>query len=167
MTIPREWELLGANSGELPVEGAGAETVVRLHTDVCRPLAARLAGDPENAAREHVYLTLEEIRGHFDAALLRVFLQLPEGARPADHPSLCAGTLGLYGLNRASAGQGKGLESILDITPMLQQQRPVQLLDLDALRVAILPQRELPAQAGIVVGRVRLFRQQYAVRRTA
>jgi tyrosinase len=156
MTIPKEWELLGEKPSDLTIKGSRAETQVRLNSAIGQ-LDARLAKDSESAAREHLYMTLEEIRGNFDAAALRVFINLPEGAQSADHRNLLAGTISLYGLRRASANHGAGLASVLDITPVILELPPNQLLDLNTLRVTIIPHRELPPQADVVVGRIRIF----------
>src|SRR3954463_10225640 len=121
MTLPKEAEMLGANSGELEIKGSGVHTIVRLSTDAQRKLSALISGT--NAAVSPVYLGLENIRGTFDAAVLNTYINLPENARPYDHHNLRAESVGLYGLRMASirheGSAGEGLTFILEITRIL------------------------------------------------
>src|SRR5947207_9298889 len=73
MTLPREAELLGTNSGELELKGSGASTVVKLSTDGQRRIAA-LVGGPSAESSGGVYLGLEKVRGTFDAAVLNTYI---------------------------------------------------------------------------------------------
>ena len=107
MTLPSEAEMLGANSAELEMKGSGVHTIVRLSTAAQRKLSAAISGS--NAAVSPVYLGLENVRGTFDAAILNTYINLPENARPSDHPNLLAESVGLYGLRIASVRhQGPG-----------------------------------------------------------
>ena len=52
--------------------------------------------------------------------VLGVYINLPEGEKPGQHPELLAGSVGLFGLRQASAPDGKhggkGMNFTLDIT---------------------------------------------------
>jgi len=150
--LPKEAEVLGANSGELEIKGSGAHTVVRLSAEGQRRLPA---------LAHTVYLGLENVRGDFDAAVLTAFINLPEDAAPRDHQNLRAEAVGLYGLRRASITQGDndapGLTFLLDITAILREQLQARLLKPEEIPVRIVPDRPLPNSIKIVVGRVTIF----------
>ncbi len=156
-------ELVGANEGALAITGAGARTTVKLDADVRRNVSASLASASETAQPDRVYLNLENIRGTHDAAVLSVYINLPEGASPSDHPELFAGSVGLFGLRRASLkdGQqgGQGLSFVLEITKIVDALFLGNALDVDSLQVRIVPHRAIPEQADITVGRVSIYRQ--------
>ncbi|PYI91201.1 MAG: hypothetical protein DME97_14730 [Verrucomicrobia bacterium] len=160
MTLPKEAELLGTNSGELELKGSGASTVVKLSTDGQRRVAA-LVGGPSAESSGGVYLGLEKVRGTFDAAVLNTYINLPEDARPADHRDLMTESVGLYGLRRASTLQGEnkspGLTFLLDITQILTELLTSKSLNSEEIRVTIVPDRPLPDSITIVVGRVSIF----------
>jgi tyrosinase len=165
MTLPKDAELLGVNANELEIKGAGAHTVVRLNADVHRNLAATSANTSGDTVRNRVYLILENIRGTHDATVLNVYVNLPEAASPGDHRKLLAGSVALYGLRRASVQPredgGLGLTSVLDITRMLIEPPAARSTPANEIRVSIVPARQLPDAAGIVVGQVSIFRERY------
>jgi hypothetical protein len=79
---------------------------------------------------------------------------LPEGSKPSDHPELLAGTVGLFGLRRASVKDdkhgGAGLSDALHLN---------KALDVDSLPVTIVPHQAIPERAEITVGRIGIYRQ--------
>jgi tyrosinase len=161
MTLPKEAQLLGANSGELEIKGSGASTVVRLSAERQRRLSA-LIGEPSGAEWSGgVYLGLEHIRGTFDAVVLNTYINLPEDARAGDHRNLLAESVALYGLRRATVlrgeNAGQGLTFILEITRILIDLLASKSLKAEEIRVSIVPDRPLPDSITIVVGRVSLF----------
>lgn len=159
MTLPKETEVLGANSGELEIEGSGAHTTVKLSPDAQRKLSGLLSGT--NAAASPIYLGLENVRGTFDAAILSAYINLPAAARPSDHRNLSAESVGLYGLRMASVGQeanaGEGLTFIVEITQILSALFASKSFDPEEIRVSILTDRPLPDSVTITVGRVSIF----------
>ena len=166
MRLPKEAELLGDNSDELEIKGSGAHTVVRLNTDVRQDLVTSRANTSGSTPHDRVYLLLENIRGTYDATILNVYINLPEEASQGDHRNLLAGSVGLYGLRRASIQHGEegglGLTFVLDITPILIEQPAAKSPYSNEIRVSIVPQRQLPEPADVVVGRVSIFRQRGA-----
>jgi len=155
MSLPKEAELLGAASGALEVKGSGANAIVKCTEDGQQKLlAAQTSPVP-------IYLALENIRGSYDAAVLNAYINLPEGARPGDHRNLLAGSVGLYGLARASVPDnengGQGLTSIFDISRVLSELFASGSISPDAIRVSIFPNHPLPDSADIVVGRLSIF----------
>jgi tyrosinase len=163
VATPKRIELVGANQAPLPVTGAGASTSVTLDAGVRRKMSASLAAATESAPPDRVFLNLENVRGTHDASVLSVYINLPPGARPAEHPELLAGSIGLFGLRRASltegAHAGRGLNFVLDITQIVDVLHLGNALDVDTLRVTIVPHRQIPDQAEITVGRISIYRQ--------
>ena len=150
--MPKEAQVLGANSGELEIKGSGAQTLVKLSSEAQR----KLTGRPNS-----VYLGLENVRGDFDAAVLTAFVNLPEDASPRDHQNLRTESVGLYGLRRASIrhdnNDAPGLTFLLDITQILAEQSATKLLNAEQIPVRIVPDHPLPESINIVVGQVTIF----------
>jgi tyrosinase len=115
------------------------------------------------AAPDRVFLNLENVRSPLDAHVLQVFVNLPEGANPADHPERLAGSVGLFGASQASdpdqAHGGAGINFVLEITHVVNALHLSGELDADALHVQIVPFDEVPEEVPVTVGRVSIFRQ--------
>jgi tyrosinase len=161
MTLPKEAEVLGANSGELEIKGAGASTVLWLPAEGQRKLSALVGGPSATDSLGGVYLGLENVRGTFDAAVLNTYINLPENARAADHRNLLADSVALYGLRRATVlrgeNTGQGLTFILELTRILIELHASKSLNAEEIRVSIVPDRPLPDSITIVIGRVSIF----------
>src|SRR6185369_8315698 len=95
-------ELMGSNETALPIKGARTSTTVKLDLQVRSKVSESLAAASALTRPDRVYLNLENVRGTGDATALSVFINLPEASNPADHPDLLAGTVGLFGLRRAT-----------------------------------------------------------------
>ena len=153
--------MLGANSGELEIKGSGATTVVSLSAEGQRKLSALIGGPSGAEWHGGVYLGLENVRGTFDAAVLNTYINLPEGARAADHLSLMAESVALYGLRRATIlpgeNAGHGLTFILEITGILTDLLASKSLDPKQIRVTIMPDRPLPDSVTITIRKVSIF----------
>jgi tyrosinase len=156
-------ELMGASQEALPIKGSGASTSIKLDPSVRSKVSSSLAMAAETAAPDRVYLELENVRGTHDAAALNVYINLPEGAKPGDHPELLAGSVGLFGLRRATLkdGQhgGQGLNYVLDITDIVDALHLENALNVDSLNVQIVPYQDIPDEAQVTVGRISIYRQ--------
>jgi tyrosinase len=156
-------ELVGANQGPLAITGTGVRTTVKLDTDVRSKVSASLAAASEVAPPDRVFLNLENVRGTHDALALSVYINVPEGANPSDHPELLAGSVGLFGLRRASSEDGEhggqGLSFVLEVTKIFDALHLDHALDVNSLQVRIVPHRPVPEQAEVTVGRVSIYRQ--------
>ncbi len=156
-------ELVGASQAAVPLTGTGARTMVRLDAAVRRKVSASLAAASETSVPDRTYLHLENVRGTYDAAVLSVYINLPDRARPSEHPELLAGSVGLFGLRRASEADGEhagaGLDYILDITNITDALFVQQVLDVDSLQVSIIPHRPIPPESTITIGRVSIYRE--------
>jgi tyrosinase len=163
----KNMELVGASQEAVSIKRAGASTAVKLDPGVRRKVSTSLraaaAAAPEAAAPDRVFLNLENVRGTHDASVLSVYINLPEGAKPADHPELLAGSVGLFGLRKASFKDdkhgGEGLNFVLDITKIVDALHLRNALDVDSLHVTIVPHRPVPDQAQITVGRISIYRK--------
>jgi tyrosinase len=156
-------ELVGANSDALRITGSRLDATVLLDNVVRNKVSASLARVTETAAPDRVYLKLENVRGTRDASVLSVYVNAPEGTLPDNHPESLAGSVGLFGLRRASMRDGRhagmGLSFVLDISEIIDRLHMDRRLSSDALRVTILPDREISEDAAITVGRISLYRQ--------
>jgi len=156
-------ELLGANEQPLAITGAGASTSVKVDQGVSAKVSASFAAAAETKSPDRVYLNLENVRGTHDASALSVYINLPNDAKPGEHPELLAGTVALFGLRRASLkdGQhgGEGLNFVLDITKIVDELHLQNALNTDAIHVRIVPHWRLPDAADISIGRVSIYRQ--------
>jgi tyrosinase len=168
MAAATRTELVGASQAAIPIGRTGATTSVTLDPAargrVSASLDAAVAGPtPEAAEPDRVFLNLENVRGTHDASVLSVYLNLPPGAAPADHPELLAGSAALFGLRRASRQDGEhagqGLSFILDITKIVDALHLGSGFDVDTLPVRIVPNAPIPDQAQITVGRVSIYRE--------
>jgi tyrosinase len=156
-------ELVGANRGSLRITGSDARTSVQLDRDMRRKVSASLAVTAETAAPDRVFLNLENVRGLSDSTAFRVYIDVPEGASPADHPERLAGSVALFGARKATLADGEhagqGLTFVLEITKIVDALHLKNALDVDALDVWIVPVRPVPEDSQVSIGRVRIFRQ--------
>lgn len=163
MDTSRKTELMGASPAAIAIKGDGVTTSVRLDPGVRRKVRASLTEASAAAPPDRVYLSLENVRGTRDGTALSVYINLPDGANPADHPDHLAGAVGLFGLRRATMADrehaGGGLNFTLDITKIVDTLHLENALDADSLQVRIVPYQTLPDQAEITVGRVGVYRE--------
>jgi len=156
-------ELVGASQAPLAIRASGARTTVKLHPEVRRSLTASLAQASETAPPDRVILNLENVRGARDAHVLSVFIDLPPGSKPSDHPELLAGSVALFGLREASSDSsthgGQGLNFALDISKVVDSLHLNKALDANDIDVTIVPSRPVPDEAQITVGRISIYRQ--------
>lgn len=150
--------MFGISENALPVVSAGAETLVPIDSAACHAVIAALDQTSSLEPRGQVYLRLESITGDHPT-VLNVYVGLPEGANPADHPEHLAGNLGLYGLAQASrpqetGGGGKGMSLSLDVTKVFKNLRLAGPPIPAAIRVNIVPYRPMSAKAQITIGKM-------------
>jgi tyrosinase len=114
-------------------------------------------------APDRVFLNLENVRGLVDSTAFHVYVGLPEGANPAGHPELLAGSVALFGARKASIADeehgGQGLTFVLEITKIVDSLHLNQAFDVDSLPVRIVPVKPVPEDAQVSIGRVSIFRQ--------
>ena len=159
MAASKNVELVGASQQPLRIAGAApVQASVELDGHVSNKVLESMRAEGPAAEPDRVFLNLENVRSLSDATVLEVYVNLPEGADPAEHPERMAGSIGLFGVSEATTSEehgGAGLTYVLEITHM------VDALDLDtgALDVRIVPFDNVPEEAQISIGRVSVFRQ--------
>jgi tyrosinase len=163
VTSGKNVELVGANPGSLSITGSDVRTSVKLDPVVRRKVSASLAVTAQAAAPDRVFLNLENVRGLVDSTAFHVYVDLPDGANPADHPERMAGSIALFGVRKASvtdeAHAGQGLTFVLEITKIVDTLHLNNALDVDAINVRIVPVRPVPENAKVSIGRISIFRQ--------
>lgn len=162
-------ELVGANTQSVSIRGSGVHSDVQLDPGMRRKVASSLAAPlgaraaVESANPDRVFLNLQNVRGQSDAAAFRVYVGVPEGENPADHPERLAGSIAPFGLSKASTPDaehaGQGLTYVLEITDIVDQMHLANSFDVDRMPVRIVPVRPLPDDAAITVGRISIYRQ--------
>jgi tyrosinase len=163
VNIGRKVELVGASQGAVKVKGSMVQTSVKFDPTVRNKVSTSLAAASETAPPDRIFLNLENIQGTQNATVLAVYLNLPEGANPNDHPELLAGSVGLFGLRGASAPDGRhggqGLSFTLEITNIVDALHLDNKLNQDSLQVTVVPSRPLPELSPITIGRISIYRK--------
>jgi tyrosinase len=118
VTEPPVPQVLGATA-DVPL-AAGAPVDVEL----VEPVDVRLARDAEpiSPAAGRVFLRIEGVTGTTGAPVYEVFVNVPPGETPGDHPELRAGSLSTFGISEASQADdlhgGGGKTVTFDITTL-------------------------------------------------
>jgi len=165
MAGPKTVELLGANNESLRVVGAEAGTSVTLDAAVQRKVSTGLesAGAAGKPAPDRIFLNLENVRGLYDATAFSVYINVPEGEDPAQHPELLAGSIALFGVRKATLAEGAhagdGLTFVLEITHIIDAMHLAGALNASQLQVRLVPIKPVPEAAQISIGRISIFRQ--------
>lgn len=163
MITGKQIELLGASPKALKLEANGARTMVKLDSKVRRKVSASLLDAAETKNPDRVFLELENVRGQGDADVLNVYVNLPPGARPDNHPELLAGSAGLFGVSKASEPDdehgGEGLNFVMDITKIIDEMHLRNALETDSLDISVVPYQPIDESADITVGRVNIYRK--------
>ncbi|MGJ4944712.1 tyrosinase family protein [Bradyrhizobium sp. HKCCYLS1011] len=165
MAEPKSTELIGA-SGSLRVTGSDIRASVALDRSVQSKVTSSLKGfaaAPTQSAPDRVFLNLENVRGLSDATTFNVYINVPDGDDPAQHPELKAGSIALFGMRKASAADdkhaGDGLTFVLEITRIIDALHLAGTLSPDQLHVRLVPRQPVPDAAQISIGRISVFRQ--------
>ena len=165
MHAAKNVELLGSNKQSLRLIGTEARTSVTLDPGVRQKVSASLAAAraATPSAPDRVFLNLENVRGANDATAFDVYINVPDGDDPAQHPDNLAGSIALFGARKASLADaehaGQGLTFVLEITNIVDALHLTNALDVDALNVRIVPVKPVPENAKVSIGRVSIFRQ--------
>src|SRR5262249_4794255 len=119
---------------------------------------------PESLGGEQrAYLDLENIKGLKRAPIYHVYVNLPEGAAPNEHPEALAGTLPMFGLAEASERNGEhggsGLNYTLDVTDLVAHQRALKRWDPAHLHITFVPQIDNHEAVDVSIGRISLYVQ--------
>ena len=97
-------------------------TTDAVDVELGQPVDVGLApgAEEDEGAAGRVYLRLEGVTGTAAAPVYDIYLNVPSGASPAEHPELRAGSLSTFRLQEASESNdvhdGSGLTAVYDIT---------------------------------------------------
>lgn len=157
-------ELLGANAEPIKLTGTEpVQTEVKLDKAVREKVSSSFGLVADDREPDRVFLNLENVRGLNDAKRFEVYVNVPEGAAPADHPENKAGAVALFGVKKATRGDdehaGNGLDVNLEITDLVDRLHLQNALDADHLKVRIVPLTPIADADQISIGRVSVFRQ--------
>ena len=166
MAEPKNVELLGANNASIRLTGAQARTSVVLDTTVQNKLSANLRAavtEATPAPPDRVFLNLENVRGVSDATIFDVYINVPDGANPANYPRNLAGNVSLFGVRKASkvddTHAGDGLTFVLEISDLIDRLHLSGTLAAGQLHVQLVPRHPVSDEAQISIGRISVFRQ--------
>jgi tyrosinase len=156
-------ELVGATGGPLQIAGNEARASVELDGGVLHKVSASLTAAVTGTTPDRVFLNLENVRGLAGSTAFDVYVGLPSGANAVDHPELLAGTIGLFGVRKATLGDsahaGQGLTFVLEITKIVDDLHLSKSLDIGTLGVLILPVNPVSDAARVSIGRISIYRQ--------
>jgi len=162
-SMSKNVELVGASEGAIPISGAEARTAVKLDAAVHRKVAASLLAANVGGAPDRVFLNVENVRAKTDGAALRVYVGVPDGDDPAAHPELLAGTIGVFGVRKASLRDGKhagdGITYVFDVTRIVDALHLQNRFDVGSLPVRIVPVVPVPDSTQLSIGRVSIYRE--------
>ena len=143
VAMPRIPEMIGASDTKRPISLGSQPASVQLNLQAPAGPAAEAvrAGTPPE-----VHLNLENItatRRPVESYL--VYVNLPEGAKPEDHPELKAGLLPLFGVVEASRATkehaGDGLSHSFNITRVVSALQAAKSWNPAQLRITFVPHR--------------------------
>jgi tyrosinase len=171
MASPKTMEMVGQNSAAVRIAGSATEASVRLDGAARDRLQATLSAKSFTnlvagatpKAPDRVFLALENITSATDAALFHVYVNLPKGAEPEQHPENLAGVVSLFGARKASQTDGphagSGLSQTFDITDIVDAMHLKGELNTQQLDVKFVPQTPISDNNKVDVGKMRIYRQ--------
>lgn len=153
----RPAQLAGAT--DKPITLGQGTTSTRV--EMSAPEASVLASADEGGSGR-VFLNIENITGKGPPGNYKVFVNVPEGEDPADHPDNFVGTLPLFGIGEESAEDaahgGSGLTHVLEITDVVQRLQNEGTWNESDLDVDFVPIRPVAEGADVKIGRVSIYR---------
>ncbi len=160
-------ELVGANDAKIKLVGKDASTKVQLDNQtmntVSRGFMNFAAGAGAVPPPDRVFLNLENIRSNVDGPVIDVYVNLPQGANPAEHPENRAGTVALFGVENASQPDqphgGTGVTVSLEITKIFDALHLSGNLNISNLDVRLVPRTPLADEHNVTVDRISVYRQ--------
>ncbi len=156
-------ELLGVSADPVHVGSTPAAASIALEPVAANVAIQMMGASAPGSTIARLYLALESIRGNAPYATVDVYLNLPDGAAPDTHADHVAGSLHLFGLDRASRPDGghggNGLGQTLDITDLADQLVKAGDFDPAHLRVTLVPVEGSSETDPITVARVSLLKR--------
>lgn len=165
MSNQQSSELIGANQAPLDLVGSSTETRVVLDKASTQKVFSSLKSNllaADLTPPDRVFLNLENIRGKRDSIVLQVYINLPPGADPAEHPQLRAGVLSLFGMCQACRADGdhggQGITEVFEITDIIDALHLNGITSADQLDVRFISKTPVRPEDQVTVARVSLTR---------
>jgi tyrosinase len=168
MASPKTTELVGSNSNSVRIGGNATDARVQLDPDARDRMSATLSMKPMTdlaapGLPDRVFLALENITSSTDAGVFYVYVNLPKGADPEQHPEFLAGVVSMFGARAASEPSGphagNGLTQTMEITDIVDAMHLNGALDAKNIDIKFVPQTPISVNDKIDVGRVKIYRQ--------
>jgi tyrosinase len=154
-TVPPIPEMVAATSAPFYIGAEPTQISLTMHAPT-GPALLR-AG----LLQRDVFLHIENVTCNSDAPTFRVYLNVPAGDEPEQHPELRAGGVGTFGLVEASdpngARGGRGMTVRLDVTDLFARLAAMKNWDAQTLRVSFSPAYWDAPVPQVKVGRVSLY----------
>jgi tyrosinase len=157
----RRPEMVGATDRPIALTGQLAVA----HMSISSPTGPA-GGLEATAAPSEVYLNVENITGSGKPLSYAVYLNVPPGVEPDQHPELFAGILPMFGVAESSredeAHAGGGVQYTLDVTKVVRVLEERGEWNPAELQVSFVPRRRAGLESAgdqptIRVGRVSLY----------
>ena len=149
-------ELAGATDRPVKLGEGRSSTRVAI-----APRSQSILASVGDSAPARVFLNIENVTGKGPPGTYKVYVNVPEGAEPDDHPDNFVGTVALFGLSEQSADDaahgGSGLTFVLEITDLVQRLQGEGSWNESDLDVDFVPLRPVPEATDVKVGRVSVY----------
>jgi tyrosinase len=156
-------EMVGATEQPVTLHGEAVTTALAVN----EPTGPAAIAAGLDTPQRRIFLNIENITAQGYSGGYEVYLNLPPGEKPSDHPDLFAGLLPMFGAVEAADPTGEhpssGLQYSLEITDVAQTLLNKNAWDPSEMRVTFVPDRtagELESEvltAPVKVGRVSLY----------
>lgn len=148
-------EMVGATSAPFEIGSGATEISLAIHPPTG---PAQL---PADSKPKQVSIQVENITGEKVAPTFSVYLNVPPGDDPVQHPELSAGSLGLFGLVGASHPDskhgGSGMSFKLNVSEVVDHLIATKNWDPKHLRISFVPGYWDAPVPKVRVGRVSLY----------
>jgi len=151
-------EMVGATEGGLDLSAHDPSTATLAVSEPQSPGIQALIADP-NVPDPHVYLNVENVTSESPSRSYGVYLNVPSGQSPAEHPELLAGVLAPFGSERAERPDDEhgGLHFTFDITKLVDAERAQGNWNPEAVQVTFQPRGRSREPSPLKVGRVSIY----------
>ena len=147
-------EMVAATSAHFYIGAEPTEISLQMHA----PTGPARLRDPRD---RQVILRVENVTCDKLAPSFDVYLNVPRGHAPQEHPELLTGGLGLFGIVQASQGSGPhggaGMNFRIDATGLFNRLAAMKDWDPKVLRVTFVPEVWDTPIPQVKVGRVSLY----------
>jgi tyrosinase len=159
-------ELIGASEG-LTLTGRRAAATITIDPVEGEAVASgirslRAGRLPPHGEPDRIFLNFEGIKSRRDSLEVDVYVNLPAGEAPEDHPEAYAGTLSFFGVRKASKATaehgGNGVTQVLEITELVDE-LVLTSDQLDRLEVDLVANDEIVGDEAALIDRVSVYRQ--------